>query len=94
MWAPYIIPVVAAIVAFASFYFATKSTRAQAAAGAHAVDAEAYTRAASIYEDTINSLRTDITNLRTDLAVARNEIRTLNGEIMNLRHSIEKRNGD
>jgi chromosome segregation ATPase len=76
-WAPYLIPLVSAIVAFAAFYFATQASRSTAASGVHAVDAEAYTRASAIYEDTITNLRADIAALRVELTAARAEIREL-----------------
>lgn len=76
-WAPFVIPAISVIIAFSAFLFSTRAAHASAAASVHAVDAEAYTRASAIYEDTIASLRTDITSLRADLAGARIEIREL-----------------
>ena len=75
--APVLVGMCAAIVSIAAFWLAAQAARAQAYAGVHAVDAEAYTRAAAIYEDTIANLRTDITSLRVDLADCRTEIRDL-----------------
>jgi hypothetical protein len=72
-----LLTVISVIVAAAAFYLSTRAGRATAAAGIHAVDAEAYTRASAIYEDTISTLRADITGLRADLAAARAEIRDL-----------------
>lgn len=76
-WADYFIPIASVIVAFAAFYFSTRAAKATATAGVHAVDAEAYTRASGIYEDTITNLRTDIAALRDELTGARTEIREL-----------------
>jgi hypothetical protein len=75
--APYLIPALSVVVAFAAFYFATRAARATASGAVHAVDAEAYTRASAIYEDTITNLRTDILGLRSDISAARAEIRDL-----------------
>ena len=81
----YLVPAISVIVAAAAFYFATRAAKGQSTAAIHAVDADAYTRASSIYEDTITNLRADITGLREDLSAARSEIRSLNEQITGLR---------
>jgi septal ring factor EnvC (AmiA/AmiB activator) len=96
-----LVTVVSVVVAAAAFYLSSRAARATATAGIHAVDAEAYTRASAIYEDTITTLRADIRDLRTDLAAARAEIRdlrasndTMSGELAKLRRAINGGKGD
>jgi predicted nucleic acid-binding Zn-ribbon protein len=96
-----LVTIISVIVAAAAFYLSTRAARTTATAGIHAVDAEAYTRASAIYEDTINNLRADITGLRTELAAARAEIRdlrdsndTMSGELAKLRQAINGGKGN
>jgi predicted nucleic acid-binding Zn-ribbon protein len=76
-WVQYLIPFASVIVAASAFLFSTRAARMNSVAGIHAVDAEAYTRASGIYEDTIKNLRDDIAGLREELSGARAEIRDL-----------------
>ena len=55
-----LISIISVIVAVASFYLSTRASRAQSKAGMYSVDAEAYTRASGIYEETIATFRAEI----------------------------------
>src|SRR5271166_538373 len=72
---------IAAIVAAATFYMATRSTRNKESAAVKAVDAEAYQRGVEIYEAT---LATGVDKLR------RESYAELNKEIADLRNKAAK----
>lgn len=67
--------IIAAIIAAATFYMATRSTKAQSTAANYAVDADAYKRGVEIYEATITTLRTEVADLRTEISGLREEVK-------------------
>ena len=71
---------IAAIIAAATFYMASRASKVQGASATYAVDADAYKRGVEIYEATIATLRQEVGDLRT-------EIRGLHDEMSDLRHS-------
>jgi hypothetical protein len=71
---------IAAIIAAATFYMASRASRVQGNAANYAVDADAYKRGVEIYEATITTLRQEVTDLRL-------EIRGLHEEMSSLRKS-------
>jgi len=75
---------IAAIVAAATFYMATRSTRNKESAAVKAVDAEAYQRGVEIYEATISTLRQEVSDLRKEIHALHDEIaqlRTANAKL-------------
>lgn len=88
---------IAAIIAAATFYMASRSTKLQGNAATYAVDADAYKRGVEIYEATITTLRTELSDLRIEIKGLHEEIRQLrtsnnelSREIDNLRDRRDK----
>ena len=77
------------VVGVATFYLATRATRAQAKAAQAAVDAEAYSRAREIYEGALNTLREELVSTRNEMHELKESNVKLTAELESVRREWE-----